>query len=151
MMKGWAGTIIQSRILETTVQMHGKKSYAGHIWQRNTGQSGLRNRNNLLRGTIDDDAAKIIAQQFEKYGKREGKVWVARTEAWDVENAAVRDAIDKFRSALSADIRRTIITPNKSDLPLWVSTEYGAVVASLKTFSFASIQRTLIPALQYKD
>ena len=132
------GLIIQSRILETTL----RQSRGQRVSQRDA--------QSLLLGSIDQDAGKIIAAQFEKWGRREGKIWIANTEAWD-KTAAVQQAVLQFRGALGSDIRRTIITPNKSDLPLWVSTELGGVIAALKTFSFASIQKVAIPALQHKD
>ncbi|MBH48852.1 MAG: hypothetical protein CME71_11855 [Halobacteriovorax sp.] len=136
--KDHAGLIIQSRLLETSI----RQTKGLRISKRDT--------ESLLRGTISRDTAEIITKQFEKWGRKEGNIYIANTEAWS-KDAATQQAILHFRAALSSDIRRTIITPSKSDLPLWVSTEVGGVIAALKTFSFASIQKVAIPALQARD
>ena len=105
---------------------------------------------NFTRNGITEDSLRIIADQAEKYGHKHKSIRVANVGAWD-KTPEVLAAVEQLRQAVVGDIRRTIITPDKSDLPLWMSTEIGSVIGSLKTFSFATMQKILIPALQTKD
>ena len=68
-------------------------------------------------------------------------------EAWD----APRSVVDAFRSAIIRDVDRIIVTPGIGDRPLWMSSETGKLIGQFKSFGFASVQRTLIPALQDRD
>lgn len=137
-MKTTSGLFIWSRILDDAT----KFSAGGKITQKNMER--------LARGGIDKNALKIIGEQAGKYGHKHGNVRVGNVAAWD-QTPEVREATNQLRQAVASDIRRTIITPDKSDLPLWMSTEVGSVLGSLKTFSFAAMQKIMIPTLQAKD
>ena len=136
--KTTAGMFIWSRILDDAAKF------------QSTGKLSKRAMLNFTRSGITEDSLRVIADQAAKYGHKHKSIRVANLGAWD-KTPEVLAAVEQLRQAVVGDIRRTIITPDKSDLPLWMSTEIGSVIGSLKTFSFATMQKILIPALQTKD
>lgn len=101
----------------------------------------------LAAAGISRDTAEQIAQQFAKHGGDVDGVKIPNTTAWD----APRSVVDAFKSAIIRDVDRIIVTPGIGDRPLWMSSETGKLIGQFKSFGFASVQRTLIPALQDRD
>lgn len=92
---------------------------------------------------LDEKLMRRIADQ--PWEKR-GNLRLPHTEQWtDVE------ALSRFRSSVSKAVNEIIVTPKPGDVPRWLSTEWGKMLGQFKTFSFASINRTLIPMLQDGD
>jgi len=107
------------------------------------GKIPKRDMRALLSLGIDENSLRQIASQSRKYGKKEGGVRIANSEAWD--NA---DVARKFRAALTKEGNSTIITPGSGDKPVMMSKELGGLLLQFKGFAFATHQRLLIPALQ---
>jgi hypothetical protein len=111
-----------------------------------TGELSPFGKEKLRRGGISDEMADRITKQWEQHGFIEDGLIIANTDAWD--DIAAKET---FRTALSADIDRAIVTPGVGDRPLWMSTELGSVIGQFKAFSVASAQRVLIPGIQQRD
>lgn len=108
----------------------------------------------LASGGIDKEMAKRITQQYEKYGlgakaKEDGGFKysrVARSDLWDD-----RAAAEAFGNALRKDIRITIVTPDKGDVPLWMNDYTLSLLAQFKKFGMAATQAILMRGLQERD
>lgn len=136
-MKQWAGLMVMSNIIRG----------AQRVAAGDAGESVVRR---LAASNIDDANARVIAEQFAKHGREEGGVFLPNTQAWDVAQPNVRNALEAFRGAIARDVDRTIITPGQ-DKPLWLSTQVGSVVGQFKSFGMASVQRTILAGLQERD
>ena len=103
---------------------------------------------------IDEDMAKAIYEQYKQFGLGKGasesagysKLRVARADNWTDKKAR-----DTYLSALQKDINITIVTPSKGDVPLWMNTEIGGVLAQFKKFGMAATQRVLMRGMQERD
>jgi len=112
------------------------------------------NRTKLAAGGISIDMARRINAQYKKYGLGVGGVErgdlkysrVARSDLWDD-----RAAAEAFGNALRKDIRTTIVTPDKGDVPLWMNTQVGSVLSQFKKFGMAATQSILMRGLQERD
>lgn len=133
LMKRWSAAVTGSRILEE----------AGN-WTRGSIAAGEAEK--LARAGIDKPMAERIAREFEAHGTRGEKILVANTEKW-----TDAEAVAAYRSALVADVDRTIVTPGVGDTPLWTSSQFGSLVSQFKKFALASTQRVLISGLQDRD
>jgi hypothetical protein len=71
---------------------------------------------------------------------------VARSDLWDD-----REAAKAFGNALRKDIRTTIITPDKGDVPLWMNTPVGSLLSQFKKFGMAATQSVMMRGLQERD
>lgn len=99
----------------------------------------------LAASSIDLDMAKRIARQFADHGEQQGGVLLAKGIDW-----TDQPALEAFRAAVVRDVDRVIVTPGQ-DKPLWMSTEVGKLVSQFRSFSVASIQRTMLSGLQQRD
>ncbi len=133
MIKQWSATVIGTRIIT-----------ASKAWK--AGKITVADVEKLALGGIDQRIAIKIADEFKAHGSADGPVSVANTIKW-----TDGEAIFHFRAALQKDVDRTIVTPGAGDRPLWMSFELGKVLGQFKSFSMASTQRVLIPALQQRD
>jgi hypothetical protein len=112
------------------------------------------NRTKLGAGGINIDMARRINAQYKKYGLGAGGAErgdlkysrVARSDLWDD-----RAAAEAFGNALRKDIRTTIVTPDKGDVPLWMNTQVGSVLSQFKKFGMAATQSILMRGLQERD
>ena len=117
------------------------------------------NRARMLNLGINDDMAKQIYQQYQKYGvgkngkktfKQNGDDYktmrVANSDAWDN-----RAAADAYHNAIGKQSNIDIVTPSKGDVPLWANTELGGTLLQFKKFGIASTQRMLLRGLQERD
>jgi len=100
----------------------------------------------MLKSNIDDDMAHKIGAQFEEFAEDVDGALVPNTEQWTDASAAMA-----FRRAIAEDVDRIIVTPGFGDRPLWTSNEYGRFIVQFKSFGMATVQRSLIPALQARD
>lgn len=133
-MKGMAGSVISHRIGEVTMKL----SKGRVVSQKEIAK--------LARANIDTEMAKRIGKQFEKHSEVDDGLMLPNTEAWDDAVAA-----DHFRMAMAQDVDRTIVTPGAGDRSLFMSKELGSVIFQFKSFSMASAQQILMPALQMPD
>lgn len=103
---------------------------------------------------IDEEMAKKIYAQYTEFGLGKGagesagytQLRVARADNWTDKKAR-----DIYLSALQKDINITIVTPGKGDVPLWMNTEIGGVLAQFKKFGMAATQRVLMRGMQERD
>lgn len=103
---------------------------------------------------IDEDMAKSIYAQYKEFGLGKGavetsgytKLRVARADNWTDKKAR-----DTYLSALQKDINITIVTPGKGDVPLWMNTEIGGVLAQFKKFGMSATQKVLMRGMQERD
>jgi hypothetical protein len=101
----------------------------------------------LAASGISRQNAIKIAEQFKKHGEKDGGVFLPKTENWDKEARAAKEA---FRAALVREVDKTIITPGQEKW-LWMSTELGKTLGQFKSFSVSANQRLLIAGLQQSD
>jgi len=146
-MKQWAGIVVSSRILETSIRLARKH---GAQIDTNLVPGGSRisqgDIEKLGRGGIGALEAERIGKMFAKYGQVEDGVFLPNTAMWDDVIA-----VKFFRNALQQDVDRIIVTPGAADRPLWASTELGSVIAQFKSFGMAAHSRVLIAGLQERD
>lgn len=139
--KSFVGTIGQTRMLQFAKRLaEGKKLTAKEMAI-------------LADNYIDPATARIIAEQFEKHGIRDGEVWIANTIEWD---DAAQEAARTFRRGLAREVDKVIVTPGQ-DKPIWMSGEnallgqLGPVIGQFRSFGFASAQRVFLARLQRRD
>src|SRR5690606_12899199 len=87
-----------------------------------------------------------IADQFQRFGRRDGALAIAGTERW-----TDREAVTVFRMAVGKEVDRIIVTPGIGDRPLWMSSDAGKLIGQFKSFSLASAQRVALAGLQQRD
>lgn len=108
----------------------------------------------LTSGGIDRTMARRIYEQYQKFGlgsqaKESGGfkyTRIARSDLWED-----RAAAEAFGNALRKEIRITIVTPDKGDVPLWMNTQVGSVLSQFKKFGMAATQAVLMRGLQERD
>lgn len=110
-----------------------------------TGKISSKEKQRLARYGIDENGARQIWMQFQKYGKKEDGEYSANVNMWDNKITS-----DKFLTALGTETDRIIVTPGQ-EKPLWMSTELGSIVGQFKSFTLAANQRLLMSGLQEKD
>jgi len=131
--KSFAGVISQQRIINESIN-----------WSNQAIKQSDRTYLSFLG--IGEYEAKIINEQINKFGYKDGNLWVANTKNWDD-----AEAVFNFRNALNTDIERTIVSLGAGDIPLFMNTEVGKTIGQFKSFAFASTQQVLIARLQQKD
>jgi hypothetical protein len=108
----------------------------------------------LASAGINRDMAKRIFNQYEKFGLgpkgKEGGNFkytrIARSDNWDDRGAA-----EVFGNALRKEIRITIVTPDKGDVPLWMNDATLSLLAQFKKFGMGATQAILMRGLQERD
>ena len=131
--KSFAGVISQQRIINESIN-----------WSNQAIKQNDRTYLSFLG--IGEDEAKFINKQINKFGYKDGNLWVANTKKWNDS-----EAVFNFRNALNTDIDRTIVSLGAGDIPLFMNTEVGKTIGQFKSFAFASTQQVLIARLQQKD
>ncbi len=94
---------------------------------------------------LDGDAARLIAGEAEHFEKVSG-LWLPNTDKW--KNPQARDI---FQQALQHDIDVSIISPNPTDKPKWLWSDFGSMIGQFHTFAIAANQRILLAGLQHRD
>lgn len=108
----------------------------------------------LTTNGINRDMAKRIYEQYKKFGLGDkanetgGFKYnrIARSDLWED-----RAAAEAFGNALRKEIRTTIVTPDKGDVPLWMNTQVGGLLSQFKKFGMGATQAILMRGLQEKD
>tara|TARA_R100001082_G_scaffold110995_1_gene92780 strand:- start:1227 stop:4388 length:3162 start_codon:yes stop_codon:yes gene_type:complete len=111
-----------------------------------TGKLSQKNKQRLASVGIDPDVLKKIGENINKYGETKNGFILPNTDLWK-DTLAVR----RFRTALTEDTSRTIVTPGAGDRALLTSTEWGSMIAQYKSFSQSFTQRVLTRGLQEQD
>jgi hypothetical protein len=132
-----AGTISMTNMLRTATKAAAGNASDAEI--RKLGQSSLGGH------------VKTIAEQMEKHGEVQGRVWLPNTEAWDISDPTVKAARSALRQAIARDVDRIIVKPGAGDLPSWASTEVGKTLGQFQSFNVASMQKTVLAGLQERD
>ncbi|BAV81105.1 putative internal virion protein 1 [Vibrio phage CKB-S2] len=139
-MKIWGGLIIQSRIMKAaqTVAAGGKLSKAQRIAMTRTG--------------LDENTLKMIAEQFNKYGEKDGSLFLARSDQWDnIQFADNSTLTERYQNAVLGDVENTIVTPSVGDKPWWFDTNEAAKhITQFKSFFLASSTK-MVGNLQQND
>lgn len=94
---------------------------------------------------IGADDAKHMADQLRRYGKKDGKTWIANTKDWDNQSLALM-----WGTALRKESDRVIIYPGQ-EKPLFMSSEMGKTIWQFRSFMFAATQRVMIAGVQGQD
>ncbi|MCE2688116.1 MAG: hypothetical protein LW595_06200, partial [Rickettsiales bacterium] len=131
--KSFSSVITQQRIINESIN-----------WSNKTIKENDRTYLSFLG--IGEDEARIINKQINKFGYKDGNLWVANTKDWDDYKA-----VFNFRNALNTDVERTIVSLGAGDIPLFMNREVGKTIGQFKSFAFASTQQVLIARLQQKD
>jgi hypothetical protein len=132
-LKRFSGVVTMSRILDTVDGVA-------------AGEARRRDVERLAMSGIDAEMAGRIAEQFRRFGTRDGALAIAGTERW-----TDRGAVATFRAAVGKEVDRIIVTPGIGDRPLWMSSEAGKMIGQFKSFSMASAQRVALAGLQQRD
>lgn len=140
--KAQAALAIQSRIIQESQN-----------WAK--GIISDQNKMKLAASGIDEKMARKIADQFEQHGQgKTGKyndleldeLRLSQSDLWtDI------DAQRALRLATQRDVNITIVTPQKGDTPLWMSTEMGSLIAQYKKFGMGAYNRMFVRGLQEND
>jgi hypothetical protein len=131
--KSFSSVITQQRIINESIN-----------WTNKTIKENDRTYLSFLG--IGENEANIINEQINKFGYKDGNLWVANTKDWDDYGA-----VFNFRNALNTDVERTIVSLGAGDIPLFMNKEIGKTIGQFKSFAFASTQQVLIARLQQKD
>lgn len=118
------------------------------------GTIGKREVAKLTANGINRDMAKRIYEQYKEFGlgvkaKETGGFKInriARSDTW-----LDREAANAFSNALRKEIRTTIVTPDKADVPLWMNSQLGGLLSQFKKFGMGATQAILMRGLQERD
>lgn len=131
-MKQFSGVITQSRFLEAA-----KKWTEGKISQNDIER--------LASSFVDNQMARRITQQFEKYGTKQSGVNIPNTKLWDD-----MEAQKIFRAAIRREVDNIIVTPGLAK-PLWMSRAGLRLIGQFKSYAMASMQSVFLAGLQQRD
>lgn len=88
-----------------------------------------------------------IQDQLSKHGIQEGNTTFLQLNKW-----TNKDAAEKVRAAILKEVRSTIITPGRGDIPLAVhNSELAKIMFQFKNFFSATTGRVTLSALQRRD
>lgn len=131
--KQFSGVITQNRMIKAINKIAEGKSI------------GVKETEYLAANFIDADMAKKIAAQFKEYGEIHDSVHIPNARDWkDLE------AAETFRAAVRKQVDQIIVTPGQ-DKPLWMSKSGWRLMGQFRSFSVASMQRTMLAGLQQRD
>jgi hypothetical protein len=99
----------------------------------------------LAENNIDPTMAARIADQVEKFGDRDGLLWLPQAGRWQDS-----EAFDAMRYAMNREMDLMIVTPGQ-DKPLSFSTEIGKFVSQFKSFVVSAHHRILLSGIQRAD
>lgn len=134
MLERFAGTLIQSRMIQDSVH-----------WANGT--LPIERQRALAKAGIDEALAKQFAKQWQDAGSHiEESLHLANTDGW-----ADLNLVKKFRTILATEVNNAVITPGAADKPNFMSTEMGKTITQYRTFSVSTTQRVLMSALQAPD
>jgi hypothetical protein len=124
------------------------KTLSGVLSQDGLIRALQRNRvkaKELARAGIKDSDGMVqrMKDQIKKHGTKERGLRFANSDMWDDVEAAMI-----FDGAITREIDSTIVTPGIMDKPLWMSSEMGKVIGSLKSFAFSATNRQLIHSIE---
>lgn len=97
---------------------------------------------------LNNDDLIIIAEQFSKYGKEEGSLFVPNMRLWDIDNPAVAAVQRKMRAGIAKKVDTLIIKPG-SEIPKAI--KKGGVASAIlqfKSFMFSATNKLLTRSAQ---
>jgi hypothetical protein len=130
--KQFTGVVTQSRIMDDI-----KSLLDGSITERD--------KSWLASNFIDAAIGKKIIDQFARHGEVFDTVKIPNARVWDDV-----DARDVFRAAVRKTVEGAIFSPGL-ERPLWFNRGIGPLVSQFRSYSFSSMQKMLIPAMQQRD
>jgi hypothetical protein len=131
--KQFTGVITQNRMMKSIKALAAGKEIAA------------KETEYLAANFIDKSMAKKIAAQFEEFGEATDSVLIPNARNWkDIE------AAEAFRAAIRKQVDQIIVTPGQ-DKPLWMSKSGWRLMGQFRSFSVASMQRTMLAGLQQRD
>lgn len=132
--KGIATLAVMNRMTDDIARLVGTKKLS---------RSG---RQNLAASGINKEMAVRIKAQLDEFGTTDGGQVLPRTQVWlDAEAKKV------FQEAVTADVRRTIITPSAGDLPYWMSRPIWRLAGQFRSFAMSATTKVLQSGLQRAD
>lgn len=132
-MKQFSGVITQNRMLKSIRKM----AEGGAVDAKETEY--------LAANFINKGMAKRIAAQFAEHGEETDGVLIPNARAWTDQPAQ-----EAFRAAIRKQVDQIIVTPGQ-DKPLWMSKSGWRLMGQFRSFSVASMQRTMLSGLQQRD
>ncbi len=111
-------------------------------------RAGKATKKQLLKlgeNGIEPWMAERIAVQLDRYGDKDGVLWLPRGQQWDD-----AEAFDAFRRAMNREFDLMVITPGQ-DKPLSFSTETGKFFLQFKSFAMSAHHRILLSGIQRAD
>jgi hypothetical protein len=95
---------------------------------------------------LTDQDLTNIGRHFVEFGDKDGGLYIPRTDLWkDPEGVlaalTLRNGVAKLADA-------AVVTPHAGDVPLVADTLAGQMIFMFRRFSFAAVNRILIPAAQ---
>lgn len=100
----------------------------------------------LRAAGIHESMDKTILAQLDEFGERGDNLWLPKTDAW-----ADADAALAFRSAITKEVDRAIVTPGLGDTPLFMQREEFKTMFQFKSFAMAFHSKMLLSGLQMAD
>lgn len=104
-----------------------------------------KNLEKLARFGLDKSLLQKIGVQFKQHGRKENGRFAAGIDSWQD-----REAYEAFRSAIYRMTRSSNLEYGM-EIPLFMNTAWGSVLAQYKQFTFASYQRFAVVAAQQMD
>jgi len=99
----------------------------------------------LARLGIDEQSAKDMWEQVNKYGRKTDGVWLTNAKNWD------RPDLERmWGAAVRKESDRVILIPGQ-EKPLFMSTEMGKSIGQFRSFILSATQRVFIAGLQNQD
>lgn len=99
----------------------------------------------LSANGIEPWMAIRIADQIEKHGDTDGRLWLPQGRLWDDE-----DAFKAFQNGMNRELNLMVVTPGQ-DKPIGFSTPAGAFFFQFKSFGVAAHHRIMLAGLQRSD
>lgn len=133
-LKQMSGLLTADKIIEAGIKLNKGKVVKGNI------------KKNLAMLGVDDETAKRVAKQFEKYGQEQNGLKLDNVDQWDDIVAA-----NAYRRALAKNANIVINTPTVGTLPKAMDNIHNSAIFQFKTFLIASWNQTLLAGLQQGD
>jgi len=112
------------------------------------GKASKKQLTALSKSGFDEASIKAIHKQLKKHSENYKGVSFPNIAEWDT---GTKDLAELYYGVISSDVNSTIITPGYGTTPLWMSKDVLTLMGQFKSFSMASIEKTLIPMIQNFD
>lgn len=132
------------------------------------GKGSKKEISNLAKSGISSDLIPSIMEQLKKHGEfinvkgddvintplkdnikpNNNGLLFANFDKWDLDSQYLTEI---YKNAVRKEVDAVIVTPGAATTPLWMSQHGLTLFGQFQSFAFASMQKTLIPAIQDFD